>query len=185
MKTLLTCLTIASSSACFAGPWCGPSEAFGIAYGSKPPQDAKLESKGNAANWYELRAEGATPTFDKLQIRANSATLETLEVIASKRITPERRASDGPLPMELRVKGKELARAFTLQYVSQLPPEMQSRLSLQRYMTATWKGMISDDILMTISGDDHWTVTVSCESMRLQSELARRVVPELFQKPSK
>jgi hypothetical protein len=85
--------------------------------------------------------------------------------------------------MELRAKGKEQAEAFVTEYLALLPAESRSRLRLEKYTSASWKGMISDDIMMTIQGDDHWVVTESCESMRLQTELARRVLPELFKKP--
>lgn len=184
-KLLIAYVGLLFATSGMADPGCAPSDAFGVGYGSRPPLDAKLESKGNAANWYELRTPKPPPQFDKLQVRANSASLEILEVIATKQITPAPSASDPPLSMERRAKGREQAKAFVLDYLALLNPETRSRLTLEKYTSATWKGMISDDIMMTVQGDDHWVVTVSCESLRLHTELGRRILPELYQKPVK
>ena len=171
--------------ACSAAPACTSDGAFGISFGSKPPAGAQLEEEGNVSTWYVVTPPEPDPNFDLFQIRVSNATSEVLEVVATKTITRAPALTEPPLDPERRKQGEERSKAFALQYIAQLPPQMQSRVALEKYSSDRWRASVSEDVVMGIRAGFAWDVTVSCKDTKREWALARKAMPELFQGKSK
>lgn len=164
---------------------CRADSAFGLRYGSVVPSGAKRVSGGDASTFYAVTPIEPDPQFDSYQARVDTENAEIFEVIATKVITISPPLGEPPLSSDLREAGKQRALAFALQYIAQLPTEQRTKIKQNKYGTANWTLWLSDDVEMTISAGFAWDVTVSCKDARGENRVAKRVLPELFEKREK
>ena len=185
MKPCLPAALIASFAVlappCSAQQPCGAEGAFGLAFGAHAPADATRDEGGDASITYLTAVPKPDDRFDVYRARVDTATGEIFEVSASRTLL--RMPGDGePDPthaqvVEAQARGVDFARAF----VAALPQADRERL-VQEHGGPTWTLRVADGVDMTMSAGQTWDATLSCKNFAREWKIARRVLPELFNK---
>lgn len=156
---------------------CDAFGAYGINFGDKPDKKATKTQGGTASTWYSITPPKPDSRFDKYLIRVDTKTKEIFQIDAVRTIIPMERASS--LTHEQRAEGQNEAKSFVNEYLTSLPANIQAGL-VDEYNTSNWKGSVAEGILLEISANFSWDVTVSCNNVSRENTMGRRVLPEMF-----
>jgi len=170
------CLFLTSPAA--QASWCDAEGAFGFKFGDRVPAFSTRVSGGDASIWYLARVD--------------TSSAEIFEVVAQTTVSPQYSRPPETFTASQREEGKALAIDAVSKLYQALPEDLRQKAVVGKYDSHAWEIRVSQDVLLKIDtsiptdmSNWAWVASASCKHISREWALAKRVMPELFEKSKK
>lgn len=172
--------------------WCSPAGAFGLSFGDTVPFFSKRLEGGKASIWYRVKPPKPDPQFDLYIARVDAASAEIFEVQAHATVSPQYPDPPETFTKQQQAEGRASAEVLADKLLEQLPAVLRDQATPARYDAHQWQVKVDEDVVLLIGTAIPtdwtrwaWSASVSCKNLLREGAVAKRVMPELFNKSAK
>jgi hypothetical protein len=190
--SLSTALCLFLTSPAAQASWCDAEGAFGFKFGDRVPAFSTRLSGGDASIWYQVKPPKPDPTFNLYLARVDTSSAEIFEVVAQTTVSPQYSRPPETFTASQREEGKALAIDAVSKLYQALPEDLRQKAVVGKYDSHAWEIRVSQDVLLKIDtsiptdmSNWAWVASASCKHISREWALAKRVMPELFEKSKK